>query len=119
MQNIGLNTEQPFKSGHSLWFQNSKPPLSWGFQDNLPKKAGCYLRKQPTNFSNLPLFTGPRTEQAAGLVHLGARWYNPQTTRFIQPDLWNFASTGLPTEIPHKVMQITNLNADMLLQDPR
>ncbi|MDH5426412.1 MAG: hypothetical protein OEY29_15605 [Gammaproteobacteria bacterium] len=58
------------------------------------------------------------TEQAAGLVHLDARWYNPQTTRFIQPDLWNFASTGLPKEIQHEVMKLSGLNAKLLLQFP-
>jgi len=118
MQNIGLNTEQPFKSGHSLWFQNSKPPLSWGFQDNLPKKAGCPLRKQPVNSPKFRLLTGPRTEKAAGLVHLDARWYNPYTSRFVQPDLWNFSSTGLPKDVQHEVMQFAALNTSQLLSDP-
>jgi len=117
MQNIGLNTEQPFKSGHSLWFQNSKPPLSWGFQDNLPKKAGCPLRKQPVNSPYFEILTDPRTEKAAGLVHLDARWYNPYTSRFLQPDFWNFASTGLPAEVHHEVVQSTQLTAGKLLQN--
>ena len=51
-------------------------------------------------------------------MHLDARWYNPQTTRFIQPDLWNFASTGLPKEIQHEVMQFAALNTSLLLSDP-
>jgi len=119
MQNIGLNTEQLFKSGHSLWFQNSKPPLSWGFQDNLSKSTGRHtLGKQSVNTAGFALFFGLRTEKAAGLVHLDARWYNPHTTRFIQPDLWNFASTGLPKEIQHEVMQFAGLNSNQLLKDP-
>jgi len=119
MQNIGLNTEQPYKSGHSLWFQSSKLPLSWGFQDNLSKSTGRHtLGKQPVNLPSFEILTDPRTEKAAGLVHLDARWYNPYTSRFTQPDLWNFASTGLPKEIQHEVMQFTGLNTNQLLRDP-
>ena len=51
-------------------------------------------------------------------MHLDARWYNPQTTRFIQPDLWNFASTGLPKDVQHEVMQFAGLNVEQLLRDP-
>jgi len=119
MQNIGLNTEQPYKSGHSLWFQSSKLPLSWGFQNNLSKSTGRHtLGKQPVNSPGFEILTDPRTEKAAGLVHLDARWYNPQTTRFVQPDLWNFASTGLPKEIQHEVMRFVGLNVVLLLKDP-
>ena len=76
------------------------------------------LGQQPVNTAGFALFFGPRTEKAAGLVHLDARWYNPQTTRFIQPDLWNFASTGLPQEVQHEVMQFAGLNVNQLLLDP-
>ena len=65
MQNIGQNTVQPSKSSHSQWLQNSKLPLSWEFQDNLPKTTGRHtLRKQPVISANFLLFTGPRTEKA-------------------------------------------------------
>jgi len=64
------------------------------------------------------MFSAQNTEKAAGLVHLDARWYNPQTTRFVQPDLWNFSSTGLSKEIQHEVMQFAGLDLNQLLKDP-
>jgi len=59
-----------------------------------------------------------KTEKAVGLVHLDARWYNPYTSRFVQPDLWNFSSTGLPVKVQHDVMQFAGLNSNQLLLDP-
>ena len=35
------------------------------------------------------------TEATTGLVHLDARWHNPQTQRFVQPNLWNFRNAVL------------------------
>ena len=64
------------------------------------------------------MFSAQNTEKAAGLVHLDARWYNPYTSRFVQPDLWNFASTGLPSEVQHEVMQFAGLNTNLLLGSP-
>ena len=63
-------------------------------------------------------YTGRYTEAATGLVHLDARWYNPHTQRFMQPDLWNFRSTGLPSEIQHELMRFTGLDTNQLLRDP-
>lgn len=63
-------------------------------------------------------YTGRYTEAATGLVHLDARWYNPHTQRFVQPDLWNFRNTGLPAEIQHELMRFTGLDTAKLLRDP-
>ncbi|WP_164744054.1 RHS repeat-associated core domain-containing protein, partial [Saccharospirillum alexandrii] len=63
-------------------------------------------------------YTGRYTEAATGLVHLDARWYNPHTQRFMQPDLWNFRNTGLPSEIQHELMRFTGLDTAQLLRDP-
>ncbi|MCK6265879.1 RHS repeat-associated core domain-containing protein, partial [Vibrio sp. ZSDE26] len=63
-------------------------------------------------------YTGGYTDGNTGLVHLDARWYNPHTSRFVQPDYWNFKNTYLPTEIQHELMRFTGLNADQLLRDP-
>lgn len=63
-------------------------------------------------------YTGRYTEAATGLVHLDARWYNPHTQRFVQPDLWNFRNTGLPSDIQHELMRFTGLDTAQLLRDP-
>jgi len=63
-------------------------------------------------------FTGGYTDGNTGLVHLDARWYNPHTRRFVQPDYWNLKNTYLPAEIQHELMRFTGLNASQLLRDP-
>ena len=63
-------------------------------------------------------YTGGYTDGNTGLVHLDARWYNPHTSRFVQPDYWNLKNTYLPTEIRHELMRFTGLNASQLLRDP-
>ncbi|MFG1495041.1 RHS repeat-associated core domain-containing protein [Saccharospirillum sp. HFRX-1] len=63
-------------------------------------------------------YTGRYTEATTGLVHLDARWYNPQTQRFVQPDLWNFRNTGLPMAVRHELMRFTGLDTAQLLRDP-
>jgi hypothetical protein len=49
---------------------------------------------------------------------MDARWYNPHTHRFVQPDYWNLRNTHLPAEIQHELMRFTGLNTDQLLNDP-
>jgi hypothetical protein len=51
-------------------------------------------------------------------VHLDARWYNPHSSRFQQPDYWNLRNTHLPTAIQHELMRFTGLNTAQLLNDP-
>ncbi|GAD80953.1 RHS repeat-associated core domain-containing protein [Vibrio ezurae] len=63
-------------------------------------------------------YTGKYTESSTGLVNLDARWYNPHSSRFIQPDYWSLKNTYLPTEIQHELIKATSLNTDMLLRDP-
>ncbi|CAM4212179.1 RHS repeat-associated core domain-containing protein [Vibrio neonatus] len=63
-------------------------------------------------------YTGKYTESSTGLVNLDARWYNPHSSRFIQPDYWSLKDTYLPTEIQHELIKATSLNTDMLLRDP-
>ncbi len=63
-------------------------------------------------------FTGGYTDGNTGLVHLDARWYNPHTSRFVQPGYGNLKNTYLPTEIQHELMRFTGLNANQLLRDP-
>ncbi|HCE4734500.1 TPA: RHS repeat-associated core domain-containing protein [Vibrio parahaemolyticus] len=63
-------------------------------------------------------YTGGYTDGNTGLVHLDARWYNPHTSRFVQPDYWNLKNTYLPSEIQHELMRFTGLNASQLLRDP-
>ncbi|MCZ4371094.1 hypothetical protein O4H50_04775 [Vibrio diazotrophicus] len=63
-------------------------------------------------------FTGGYTDGNTGLVHLDARWYNPHTSRFVQPDYWNLKNTYLPAEIQHELTRFTGLNASQLLRDP-
>ncbi|MDB2448668.1 hypothetical protein N9W78_00040 [bacterium] len=63
-------------------------------------------------------YTGRYTEATTGLVHLDARWYNPQTQRFVQPDLWNFRNTGLPMAVRHELMRFTGLDTAQLLREP-
>lgn len=64
-------------------------------------------------------YTGGYTDGNTGLVHLDARWYNPHTSRFVQPDYWNFKNTYLPTEIQHELMRFTGLNVTaQLMRDP-
>lgn len=63
-------------------------------------------------------FTGAYTDGNTGLVHLDARWYNPHTSRFVQPDYWNLKNTYLPTKIQHELMRFTGLNTSQLLRDP-
>jgi len=63
-------------------------------------------------------YTGGYTDGNTGLVHLDARWYNPHTSRFVQPDYWNLKNTYLPTEIQHELMRFTGLNTSQLLRDP-
>lgn len=63
-------------------------------------------------------YTGGYTDGNTGLVHLDARWYNPHTSRFAQPDYWNLKNTYLPTEIQHELMRFTRLNTNQLLRDP-
>ncbi|WP_172400987.1 hypothetical protein [Vibrio sp. qd031] len=49
---------------------------------------------------------------------MDARWYNPHTHRFVQPDYWNLRNTHLPVEINHELMRFTGLNTTQLLSDP-
>ncbi|MGD8234277.1 RHS repeat domain-containing protein [Vibrio sp. TRT 1302] len=63
-------------------------------------------------------YTGGYTDGNTGLVHFDARWYNPHTSRFVQPDYWNLKNTYLPSEIQHELMRYTGLNASQLLRDP-
>ncbi len=49
---------------------------------------------------------------------MDARWYNPHTARFLQPDYWNLRNTHLPAEIQHESMQFSGLNTQQLLRDP-
>ncbi|WP_236009449.1 RHS repeat-associated core domain-containing protein [Vibrio ulleungensis] len=63
-------------------------------------------------------YTGKYTEGSTGLVHMDARWYNPHTHRFVQPDYWNLRNTHLPVEIQHELMRFTGLNTTQLLSDP-
>ncbi|MGD8115386.1 RHS repeat-associated core domain-containing protein [Vibrio sp. TRT 29B02] len=63
-------------------------------------------------------YTGGYTDGNTGLVHLDARWYNPHTSRFVQPDYWSLKNTYLPTEIQHELIRFTGLNASQLLRDP-
>ncbi len=42
-------------------------------------------------------FTGAWHDPTTGLVHLGARWYEPRWGRFISPDAWLGAIASLPT----------------------
>ncbi|WP_236009448.1 RHS repeat-associated core domain-containing protein [Vibrio ulleungensis] len=49
---------------------------------------------------------------------MDARWYNPHTHRFVQPDYWNLRNTHLPVEIKHELMRFTGLNTSQLLSDP-
>lgn len=63
-------------------------------------------------------YTGGYTDGNTGLVHLDARWYNPHTSCFVQPDYWNFKNTYLPAEIQHELMRFTGLNTSQLLRDP-
>jgi hypothetical protein len=49
---------------------------------------------------------------------MDARWYNPHTHRFQQPDFWNFRNTGLPSEIQQELMAHLQLNTNQLLNDP-
>jgi hypothetical protein len=51
-------------------------------------------------------------------VQLDARWYNPHSSRFQQPDYWNLRNTHLPTAIQHELMRFTGLNTSQLLNDP-
>jgi hypothetical protein len=51
-------------------------------------------------------------------VHLDARWYNPHSSRFQQPDYWNLRNTHLPAAIQHELMRFTGLNTAQLLNDP-
>jgi len=63
-------------------------------------------------------YTGRYTEGATGYTHLDARWYNPYTQRFNQPDYWSFNNTGLPKAVQHELMRFTGLNTAQLLADP-
>lgn len=63
-------------------------------------------------------YTGRYTEGATGYTHLDARWYNPYTQRFNQPDYWSFNNTGLPKSIQHELMRFSGLNTSQLLRDP-
>ncbi|MDH5259339.1 MAG: hypothetical protein OEX07_15095, partial [Gammaproteobacteria bacterium] len=63
-------------------------------------------------------YTGRYTEGATGYTHLDARWYNPYTQRFNQPDYWSFNNTGLPKAVQHELMRFTGLNTAQLLTDP-
>jgi RHS repeat-associated protein len=63
-------------------------------------------------------FTGGYTDGNTGLVQLDARWYNPHSSRFQQPDYWNLRNTHLPTAIQHELMRFTGLNTAQLINDP-
>ncbi len=63
-------------------------------------------------------FTGKFTDFNTGLTQMDARWYNPHTARFLQPDYWNLRNTHLPAEIQHELMQFAGLNTQQLLRDP-
>jgi RHS repeat-associated protein len=63
-------------------------------------------------------FTGGYTDGNTGLVHLDARWYNPHSSQFQQPDYWNLRNTHLPAAIQHELMRFTGLNTAQLLNDP-
>ena len=63
-------------------------------------------------------FTGKFTDFNTGLTQMDARWYNPHTARFLQPDHWNLRNTHLPVEIQHELMQFAGLNTAQLLRDP-
>ncbi|MCJ2376894.1 hypothetical protein LNL84_08600 [Vibrio sp. ZSDZ34] len=52
------------------------------------------------------------------MVQLDARWYNPHSSRFQQPDYWNLRNTHLPAAIQHELMRFTGLNTAQLLNDP-
>ena len=58
------------------------------------------------------------TESATGLTHLDARWYNPYSQRFVQPDYWSFQNTGLPLEVQHELLRFSRLDTQQLLADP-
>jgi len=58
------------------------------------------------------------TEGATGLTNLDARWYNPYSQRFVQPDYWSFQNTGLPLEIQHELLRFSRLDTTKLLSDP-
>ena len=58
------------------------------------------------------------TESATGLTHLDARWYNPYSQRFVQPDYWSFQNTGLPIEVQHELLRFSRLDSTKLLSDP-
>jgi len=63
-------------------------------------------------------YTGRYTEGATGYTNLDARWYNPYTQRFNQPDYWSFNNTGLPLDTRHELMRVTGLSTALLLRDP-
>ena len=63
-------------------------------------------------------FTGNYTDGNTGLVQMDARWYNPYSSRFQQPDYWNLRNTHLPAEIMHELMRFTGLNTNQLLNIP-
>ncbi|WP_341829454.1 RHS repeat-associated core domain-containing protein [Vibrio gelatinilyticus] len=63
-------------------------------------------------------FTGGYTDGNTGLVQLDARWYNPHSSRFQQPDYWNLRNTHLPAAIQHELVRFTGLNTAQLLNDP-
>ena len=63
-------------------------------------------------------FTGKFTDFNTGLTQMDARWYNPHTVRFLQPDHWNVQNTYLPKAIQHELMQFAGLNTQQLLRDP-
>lgn len=64
------------------------------------------------------LYTGKYETSLTGLIHMDARWYNPQLGRWLQPDYYSFGQLALPQSARHKLLASTQLNTAGLLRDP-
>ncbi|MFC3851678.1 polymorphic toxin type 10 domain-containing protein [Salinispirillum marinum] len=64
------------------------------------------------------LYTGQYETNLTGLIHMDARWYNPQLGRWLQPDYYSFNQLALPQSARHQLLASTTLNTQQLLRDP-
>ncbi|MFC3854220.1 RHS repeat domain-containing protein [Salinispirillum marinum] len=64
------------------------------------------------------LYTGQYETNLTGLIHMDARWYNPQLGRWLQPDYYSFNQLALPQSARHQLLGSTKLNTQQLLRDP-
>jgi len=76
------------------------------------------LAKHLNRTVNPYLYTGKHTDSLTGLVQMDARFYDPKTSRFIQPDVFNFANLALPQNSRHELLQYLGLQTEDLLVDP-